>query len=57
MAITQGNCEERTSLEKQKIPRLVLDTEKKKIEEKERGRNRKRKGGGEQKDKKIASRS
>jgi len=57
VAITQGNCKERTSLGKQKIPRLVLDTEKKKIEEKERGRSRKIKGEGEQKDKKIASRS
>lgn len=57
MAITQGNCKERTSLGKQKIPRLVLDTEKKKIKEKERGRSRKIKGEGEQKDKKIASRS
>lgn len=52
MAITQGNCKERTSLGKQKIPRLVLDTEKKKTEEKERRRSRKRKGEGEQKDKK-----
>ena len=52
MAITQGNSKERTSLEKQKIPRLVLDTEKKMTEEKERGRRRKRKGEEEQKDKK-----
>lgn len=57
MTTTQRNCKERTSLGKQKIPRLVLDTEKKKIEEKERGRSRKIKGEGEQKDKKIASRS
>lgn len=55
MAITQANCEERTSLEKQKIPRLVLDTEKKKMEEKEEEAEREKEES--KKTRKIARRS